>query len=151
MLRGAAFGAVLAASGLACVARGTARLGALRITHAAIPAPPAPTEASVFLMVDNGSETPVALVDATSPAADSVRMHEMVNGRMTDVARLNVAAHGRLLLAPGGYHLMLHGLRRRLAVGDSVALELRFDPGGPVTIRAPVLTYTDAVSHLPAR
>jgi len=142
----------LGAAGLACVDRGAAvHFGDLRIAHAAIPAPPAPDQASAFLVIDNGSATPVALVEVRSPDADSVRLHEMAHGRMHAVLRIEVPARGRLLLAPGGYHLMLGGLRRHLAVGDTVALDLRFEPGGTVTVRAPVRTYTDAVSGLPAR
>ena len=70
---------------------------------------------------------------------------------MQPVTQIAVPAGGRVLLAPGHDHLMLEGLRHALAVGDTVALALLFNPGGAVTVRAPVLRYTEAVSELPIR
>jgi len=106
-------------------------------------------EASAFLVIDNAADPPVALLDVRSPDADSVVTHAMAGGRMHAIARVDIPARGRLVLAPGGYHLMLRGLHRRLVAGDSVTLDLLFDPGGVLEVRAPVVRYTDAVSGLP--
>jgi copper(I)-binding protein len=78
-------------------------------------------------------------------------MHRVIGGQMEPAPQLSIAAGSHVRFVPGGYHLMLAGLRRPLAIGDTVSLELRFEPGGAVTVRAPVLNYTDAVSDLPAR
>ena len=40
-------------------------------------------------------------------------------------------------------------MRKSLAVGDTVTLHLSFEPNGALTVRAPLLTYTDAISDLP--
>jgi copper(I)-binding protein len=40
---------------------------------------------------------------------------------------------------------------KSLAVGDTVTLHLSFEPNGALTVRAPLLTYTDAISDLPMR
>jgi periplasmic copper chaperone A len=124
---------------------GGADVGDISIRHAVVPAPPSPSEASVFLSIDNlglGADT---LTSARSPEADSVLLHEMVGGRMQVAAVLAIAPGGPVRLAPGSYHLMLHGLTRRLVAGDTVTLELRFARAGPATVRAPVLRYTEAV------
>jgi periplasmic copper chaperone A len=124
--------------------------GGLRISHAVVTAT-AEGEASAFLLLENGSDTARSLVGATTDVTDSVMMHHDVGGQMQPVAEIPVPAGGRVLLAPGHDHLMLEGLRHPLAVGDTVTLNLLFSPGGPVSVRAPVLRYTEAVSELPVR
>jgi copper(I)-binding protein len=128
---------------------GHAESGTVAITHAVVPAPFGNSEASAFFVVTNRGDSPITLAAAHSPAADSTLLHDMTGGQMRRVPDAVIPAHGHLLFAPGGYHLMLEGLRHPLAVGDTITLELSFDPGGPVTVRVPVLRYTDAVSELP--
>lgn len=129
---------------------GRAVAGGLRITHAVVTAS-TDGEATAFLLLENRGDTACALVGARADAADSVVMHDVVGGQMQHVAQIDLPAGGRVLLAPGHDHLMLEGLRRPLVVGDTVALELLFNPGGAVTVRVPVLRYTEAVSALPIR
>ena len=130
---------------------GHAAAGAMAISHAVVVVPTSPSEATAFLVLENGGDVAVALVGAASPDAEAVRLHGMAGGRMDPVERLEVPPGGRILLAPGRYHLMLEGLRRALAAGDTVGLELRFDGGSPLTVRAPVLRYTEAVGEMPVR
>ena len=130
---------------------GHAAAGDLAATHAVIPAPPSTSEASFFLVIENRGGVPVTLTGALTPAADSVLMHRLVGGMMQPATPLTIPAHGYLNFAPGSYHLMLEGLRRPLAIGDTVTLALRFDSGVTLTVRVPVLNYTDAVSELPIR
>lgn len=107
--------------------------------------------ASAFCVITNNGDGPVRLATARSPDADSTLLHDMTGGQMLRVSDAVIPAHGRLGLVPGGYHLMLEGLRRPLAVGDTIVLDLTFDPGGSVSLRVPVLRYTDAISELPSR
>jgi periplasmic copper chaperone A len=130
---------------------GHARAGDLVVTHAVIPASASATETSAFMVINNHGGTDAALLGVTSPQADSVILHRSIGGLMQPAGSLTVPAGGYALLAPGSYHLMFEGLRRPLAIGDTVALTLEFDHGGRVTVRAPVLNYTDAVSDLPMR
>ncbi len=141
---------------LACVAchpsrGGRATAGDLDVTHAVIPAPPSTAEASAFMVIGNRGGTGVAFTGALTTAADSVLIHRVVGGLMQPAMPIEVPAHGFVNFVPGGFHLMLEGLRRPLAVGDTVALQLQFGTAGPVTVRVPVLNYTDAVSELPIR
>jgi copper(I)-binding protein len=147
----AAGGLILALGGCRADRGGHAASGSIAITHAVVPAPSGVGDASAFFVIANHGDTSVTLTATRSPVADSTLLHDMAGGQMRRVPNAVIPAHGHLLLAPGGYHLMLAGLRRPLIVGDTVTLELTLDPGGPVTIRVPVLRYTDAVSELPGR
>ena len=130
---------------------GHAQAGDISVAHAVIPASASPTETSAFMVIDNHGNRDVALTSVTSPAADSVMLHRSIGGLMQPAGPLPVPAGGYALLAPGGQHLMFEGLKKPLAIGDTVSLTLQFDQGPPVTVRVPVLNYTDAVSDLPMR
>ena len=130
---------------------GHAVAGDLVVSHAVIPAPPSTSEASVFLVLENRGGVPATMTGALTPVADSVLLHRLVGGLMQPSTPLEVPAHGYLNFVPGGYHLMLQGLRRPLAIGDTVTIALHFDSGVTLGVRVPVLNYTDAVSELPLR
>ena len=143
--------AALAVTGCHPARGGHAQAGDLAVSHAVIPASASTTETSAFMVINNHGAKDVALLGVTSPQADSVILHRSIGGLMQPAGPLTVPAGGYTLLAPGGYHLMFEGLTKTLAIGDTVTMTLVFDQGGPVTVRAPVLNYTDAVSDLPMR
>jgi len=69
-----------------------------------------------------------SLVDASSPVAASVEVHEMkMVGdlmRMRSVPALPLAAGRPVEFKPNGYHLMMTGLKAPLKAGDVVPLKL---------------------------
>jgi copper(I)-binding protein len=68
------------------------------------------------------------LVGASSPAAASVEVHQMKmeGDRMTmgAVPALDLPAGQAVELKPGGYHIMMMGLKQPLKAGDKVAVTL---------------------------
>lgn len=130
---------------------GSASEGGLTATHAVVPVPPSRTEASVFMVIENKSGARLTLTGGTSPDAETVRLDRDIGGQMEPVPGVAIPAGGRLRLVPGSYHLMLMNVARALAVGDTVTLHLTFEPNASLTVRAPLLTYTDAISDLPVR
>lgn len=87
------------------------------------------------------------LVAASSPAAAKVEIHTMtMEGgimRMRPVpAGLTIPAGGKLELKPGGYHIMLIGLRAPLKLGAMVPLTLRFEKAGSKTVQLKVEAVT---------
>ena len=98
--------------------------------------------------MDNHGSAPDTLLAVDSPDADSVVLHTMVGGQMETVAFVPVPTLGQVAFAPGGYHLMINGVHRPLAVGDTLSLVFRFARAGSVPVRAPVLTYSEAVSEV---
>jgi protein SCO1/2 len=95
-----------------------------------------------YLTIVNAGAQADALVGAQSPLAESAEVHEtrMAGAvmQMQPVVRVEVSAGGQLELKPGGYHIMLMGLKRALAVGDRVPIILQFERGGAVQIEATV-------------
>jgi copper(I)-binding protein len=75
---------------------------------------------------------------------------------MRPVDALTVSADKPVTLAPGGYHIMLMGLKRPLAKGDKFPVTLRFEKAGSiqatVTVQsagasAPTMDMGQGMSH----
>lgn len=81
-----------------------------------------------------------ALVGATSPVAGRVELHSMTSEggvmRMRAESRMAFDGSGRLVLAPGGNHLMLFDLDPSLKPGARVPITLSFANGSSVTVNA---------------
>jgi copper(I)-binding protein len=94
------------------------------------------------------SPKPAKLVDASSPVAGVVEIHEMaMEGnvmKMRAVPSLDLPAGRTVELKPGGYHVMLMDLKRQLKEGETVPVTLVFEAEGqrtrlelPFAVRAP--------------
>ena len=77
------------------------------------------------------SATGARLVGAASPAAGVVEIHEMVMEgnvmKMRAVAGVDLPPGRSVELGPGGYHVMLMDLKRPLATGDRVRIDLHLE------------------------
>lgn len=110
-------------------------------TGAAMASMDGPTGA-VFLSIRNNSGAPDRLVKAESAVAGAVELHTATNeGRkmsMRPVDAIDIPAGGSVTLKPGGFHIMLIGLKRDLKVGDTFEVVLRFEKAGPITVQSHV-------------
>lgn len=74
------------------------------------------------------ARSPAVLLAAESPVAAKTELHTMaMDGgvmKMRPLAKLELPAHKTVSLTPGGYHLMLVGIRRQLKAGEKVPLRL---------------------------
>lgn len=116
-------------------------VGPLKIEHPyARPTPPGARTGAAYFTVRNEGKAPDRLVKVASPAAQSVELHSMtMDGnlmKMRAVKALEIPAGKSVTLGTGGYHVMLVGLARPLAVGDQVPLTLTFEKAGPVQVFA---------------
>ncbi|MFC4297242.1 copper chaperone PCu(A)C [Castellaniella hirudinis] len=77
------------------------------------------------------SATDSALVQADSPVAKHVEIHEMTMEhdvmKMRQVDRLTLPAGHAVELKPGGYHIMLIDLKEQVQEGSHVPLTLTFE------------------------
>jgi hypothetical protein len=90
----------------------------------------------VYLTItDTGA--PDRLVSITAPVAGKAELHESFNeqgvSKMRAVAGLAVAPGKPTKLGPGGYHIMLMGLKQPLKEGDRFPVTLNFEHAGPVS------------------
>jgi hypothetical protein len=80
----------------------------------------------VFLQIESSSDA--KLIEAHSDAAASAELHEMKLDnnimRMRAIEQLALPAGKPIDLKPGGYHLMLMGLKNQVKVGDVIPLTL---------------------------
>lgn len=105
----------------------------------------------------HGSASADTLASVTSPKAERIEMHSMVQDGATMKMRAEqsfaLPANGELKFAPGGSHLMLFGLAGDLKPGDKVPLTFRFASGATVTIdaeaRAPGAAGASAPAAMP--
>ncbi|MCS7222768.1 MAG: copper chaperone PCu(A)C [Anaerolineae bacterium] len=116
----------------------TVTLGALRIKAAWARPGSVDGTSAVYLTVSNAGEATDALIAAQSEVAQAVELHQtrMMGDvmQMQPVERVEVPARGWVELTPGGYHIMLIGLRRELRPGERFPISLRFEQGGEITI-----------------
>ncbi|MBZ0328706.1 copper chaperone PCu(A)C [Halomonas sp. ANAO-440] len=143
---------LLLATGLSLVSL-TALADALNIEDAQVRAvPPGSETSAAFMTLHNTSDTDIALVDTSSPAAEVMELHnhEDVDGvmQMRKVSRIIVPAGETVALAPGGLHMMLIKLTSPLVEGEPVELTLTFDNGESQVVEAPVSRINlDAEDH----
>jgi len=95
-----------------------------------------------YLTVINADSIAVDLMSVSSPVATAVEVHETMNhdglAHMTPRTSVPIAPRDSLVMKPGGVHVMLLQLTRRLSPGDTVPLTLRFSNGDSVRANVPV-------------
>ena len=102
--------------------------------------PSAGAAAAYVSVMNHGGDD--RLLGVASPAARTAEIHrtEIVDGvmKMQSVEALEIAAHGKLEMKPGGYHIMFMGLKQPLKQGEEIDLTLRFEKAGELTVKVPV-------------
>lgn len=124
---------------LLLLAAGSALSGQLTVSSAwARATPPGVSMGVVYFQIHNGSTKSDRLLKLKTSIAASAGVHrtEIVDdiARMREVAVLHVAPGEKIEFAPGGYHVMLMGLKKRLVVGKTFELELLFEVTGPLRV-----------------
>ncbi len=101
---------------------------------------------AAYLTIHNDTDRGDRLIRVSSPLADRVELHmtrseggpARVVMKMIPVKNIPVAAHSVVAVAPGGYHLMLFGLQKKLIPGDDLPLILTFANAGDIAVTAKV-------------
>ena len=98
---------------------------------------------AIYLTVTNTGTAPDTLEGiASTPAAEHADLHEMkmTNNvmEMRPVKSVTIDPGKSVVLEPGGYHIMLTGLKGPLKEGQTVLLTLNFDHAGKQEVTASV-------------
>ena len=113
--------------------------------------PPGARSGGVFLSVENKGDSADRLLRVSTPVAGTAELHQMVlDGgvmRMRAIAGLDVKPGARVVLQPGGYHVMLTDLKRPLQAGDSFPLTLGFEKAGSIEVNVMVESMSAGAMH----
>jgi len=118
-----------------------AQSGSISVTDAWARASNVSTGA-VYLTIVNSGSTADKLIAVESPVAGMAHLHTEIDDhgimRMRPVDAIEVGAKGKATLAPGGYHIMLMGLKHPLKNGQHFTLTLTFEKAGKVAVTVSV-------------
>jgi periplasmic copper chaperone A len=125
----------------------TAQSPALSARDAWIRATPGSDVAAAYLTLHNSAAQAVEVIDVRTPLAAQAMIHETTISNGLSTMRphqpLRIAAGATVRLAPGGLHIMLHGLTRPLSPGDAVPLVLTLSGGATLAVTARVRALGD--------
>jgi len=104
--------------------------------------PPSQTITAAYMTIENHTGADIALRSANTEVAQTIELHkmELIDGimKMHRVGTIDIPAGGTAELKPGGYHLMVIGLKKELKEGDKVTITLAFSNDLRKTITIPV-------------
>jgi copper(I)-binding protein len=115
----------------------------IKITDAWAPAsPPTAMNVAVYLTLTNQGQAADRLVGASGGVSDTVELHTVLMEdnmmKMRQLDAIEVPAGPPTMLKPGGFHIMLIGLKQPLVAGQMFPLRLRFEKAGEMTVEVPV-------------
>jgi len=115
---------------------------ALIVQNAWVREVPGSDVAAVYLTLRNPTKQTISIVGVESSFASHAMIHETKTesgqSRMRPHEQLSVPPGQTVKLEPGGLHVMLHGITRPAAVGESVPLVLLLADGNKVQVDAVV-------------
>lgn len=112
---------------------------------------------AAFMVIENHAAADDRLVSAASEVAERVELHTHkadASGTMKMIhvpEGFAIPANGSHALERGGDHVMLLGLKRPLAQGDTFTVTLTFEKAGEVTVEVPVDLERKAGHGAPAQ
>lgn len=104
--------------------------------------PPTAQVLGGFMTLANGTDRPIRITEISSPDFERIEMHRSVTedgvAKMVPQPSLTVPAGGDLVLAPGGYHLMLYEPKQPMRAGQRAQFILHIDSGQQIAAQAEV-------------
>lgn len=128
------FAALLAASAFAQ----DAKIGNITVDHPWARATPGAVKNSAAFMVFDNKGAADKLISVTGDVAREIQIHSMITEagvmKMREIKALDIPANGKAELKPGGFHVMLIGLKDGLKEGEKFPLKLKFEKAGELTV-----------------
>jgi copper(I)-binding protein len=107
---------------------------------------------AVYFVLQNHEAEADELIGAASDVADVVEVHESkMEGdvmMMNRVESIVLEPSAKVEFKPGGYHVMLIGLKQDLKAGDEIEVTLQFRDGPDLTIKATVKDATGGMQNM---
>lgn len=97
---------------------------------------------ALYFKVENNSDKADTLLSVKSSIADVVQTHETYQKGdmmgMREVKAIAIEPNSTFEFKPGGYHVMVIGLKKTLRKNDSANFTLHFKNAGDINVKAPV-------------
>jgi copper(I)-binding protein len=115
--------------------------GPIAVSRVVAPVPVIGGPGGAYFTITNSGPADT-LMSVTSPAADTVMIHEMgQGGGMTAAGAVVIPAGATVRFAPRERHVMLTGMHVTLTAGDTLPLVLHFARAGALPVTARVVDY----------
>lgn len=122
------------------------------VAEAVLVAPAGDAPAAMYLTLTNSGDVADTLAAIETAVAERAELHRSAEQggmiHMEPVGSLELPARGEIRMAPGGYHVMLTGLRSTLVPGDTVGVTVILNHAGRVPLRARVISYAELAGGL---
>ena len=113
--------------------------------------PPGAAVGVAFMRLSNGSAERRYLVAAESNVAAAVELHQHthIDGvmQMRRIDAIAIAGNDSETLQPGGFHIMLIGLKKPLLAGEHIGMGLIYRDGSRHHINIPIMHMSNMDSH----
>jgi periplasmic copper chaperone A len=100
--------------------------------------PGASKNGAVFLEIKSVADEADKLLSASGVVAENIEIHNHINDngimQMRRVDFIEIVEGGSTKLVPGGYHIMLLGLKQPLKAGETFKLKLTFEKAGAIEV-----------------
>ena len=148
-----AFAALLAVAATAVPAAAhQEKTGDITITHPWSRPAPQGHNGVIYLDIANGGAHDDRLVAVSTPLAERIELHRSTveDGihHMEKVEGVTVPAGGEVSLAPGGYHVMLVGLKFMLMAEETISVTFTFERAGAITTGVSVETGSEGADGM---
>jgi len=105
---------------------------------------------AIYFTIQNNNADMDELIGVVSDVADAVEVHEsrMEDGvmKMTHMESVVLEQSVKVEFMPGGYHVMLIGLRHDLMAGDEIEVTLKFKNSPDITVTVMVKDDSGAMN-----
>ena len=103
--------------------------------------PSAGDAGAVYIQIRNAGRAADTLLAAAGPDSARAMLMTTSGGHMAMQPSLVIGGGERLLMRPGGVHLMFSGIKGDYKIGDTLRVRLRFARAGAVSVAAPVVPF----------
>jgi copper(I)-binding protein len=104
--------------------------------------PPSQMNTAAYMTITNNSSKEAIITSVSSDIAGAAEIHLTSDTNdimhMAAVAELHIPAYGKVILKPGGFHIMLINLKKSVKEGGFVPITLHFKDGSSLMVNAQV-------------
>lgn len=104
--------------------------------------PPGSLSTGAFMVIKNTGDKEVALTSVQNPISKTTEIHANINDngvmKMEKISKINIPKKSQVELKPGGKHVMMINLTKKLKEGEEIPLTLEFNNGETITTTAVV-------------